>query len=136
MRLTSYERALTPNNTQHQHLQVARLSNRDTGKPRRVSTIYKSEDTLSFWTRKARRIGGDALPKEIHKVNARSAPRRFNPSLVSLETKRRICRLSAIDYCCLNLELPPECEESVTCSLDKNDRGVPRIQPWFHPGEA
>lgn len=120
----------------HQHLQVTRLSNRDTGKPRRVSTIYKSEDTLSFWTRKARKLGGGALPDETRKVNARSAPRRFNSSLVSLETKRRICRLSAIDYCCLNLELPPECEGSVTCSLDKNDRGVPRIQPWFHPNEA
>lgn len=77
------------------------------------------------------------MPEE-GQFQARSIPRRFDSSFVSLETKRRICKLAAIDYCCLNLQLPPECEDekevNVYCALDRNARGDQmRIQPWYFP---
>lgn len=68
---------------------------------------------------------------------ARSVPRRFNPKLVSIETKRRICQLAAIDYCCLNMMLPAECKNvDISCALDKDENGDYRIQPWTHPNEV
>jgi len=39
----------------------------------------------------------------------------INASLISLETRRKICQLSALDFCCLNHRLPPECEGVVGC---------------------
>mmetsp|Transcript_32372 Transcript_32372/g.39843 ORF Transcript_32372/g.39843 Transcript_32372/m.39843 type:complete len:372 (-) Transcript_32372:1131-2246(-) len=60
---------------------------------------------------------GNALKEIAHRVSApepeiirgRSYPRRINTSDVSTETKQKICRLSAIDFCCLNYALPKEC---------------------------
>ena len=68
--------------------------------------------------------------------NAHSLHRRFNTLFVSISTKQRICQQSAIDYCCLNMELPPECNDEkveIHCSLDHNKLGEFRIQPWQQP---
>ena len=79
---------------------------------------------------------GQSLPTD-GVFDSRSVPRRFNTSLVSISTKQRICQQSAIDYCCLNMELPPECNDNekveIHCSLDHNKLGEFRIQPWQQP---
>ncbi|KAL7478663.1 hypothetical protein ACHAW6_004415 [Cyclotella cf. meneghiniana] len=119
----------------HLHLQVPHLSNRHTGRPKRIDEIYHTSSAITDWEYIAD-FYGESIPDE-GEFQARSAPRRFNTSLVSLETKQRICQLSAIDYCCLNLKLPEECDRSevdIFCSLEHRARGGGfRIQPWYHP---
>ena len=45
--------------------------------------------------------------------------------LVDEAHTNRICQLAAIDYCCLNFKLPPECRNSgVKCTWDENERIV------------
>lgn len=98
--------------------------------------IYNTATTMDDWEYIVSWYGR-SLPRK-GEFNARSVPRRVDTSLVSLEAKRRICHISAIDYCCLNMELPPECageEVGVYCSLDRDREGDFRIQPWFHPHE-
>jgi len=122
----------------HLRLQVLHISNPQTGRARRVDEIYTTENTIDDWKFIVEWFG-EELP-ENGEFQARSVPRRFDTSKVSLETKQRICNLAAIDYCCLNLQLPPECESDdvgVFCALDKSKRdGSLRIQPWLHPHQV
>lgn len=121
----------------HLNLQVPMLSNQNTGRPARVDEVLNTEISIKNWDHIVARYG-QTLP-ESENLNARSIPRRFNPKLVSIETKRRICQIAAIDYCCLNLKLPTECNDKgvdVSCALDKDGQGDYRIQPWSHPHEV
>ena len=95
--------------------------------------VYNTATSISDWEYIVDWYG-QTLP-EYGRFSARTVPRRFNTSFVSIETKRRICKLSAIDYCCLNMELGSECRDEVYCSLDRNEQGAFRIQPWYHPHE-
>ena len=120
----------------HLHLQVPHISNKYTGRPRRVDEIYTtdSNNTIINWDYIVKKYGR-SLPESNESFNARSAPRRFKTLLVSNETKQKICRISAIDYCCLNIALPTECSDiEIYCSLDQNKLGF-QIQPWQHPHE-
>ena len=119
----------------HLHLQVPHISNKYTGRPRRVDEVYTTNtaSTIENWEYVVKWYG-QSLPKD-GEFNARSVPRRFNTSLVSILTKQIICQQSAIDYCCLNMELPPECNDEkveIHCSLD-HKLGEFRIQPWQQP---
>lgn len=96
--------------------------------------IYNSSSSIESWDYIVN-FYEESLP-ENGIMQARAIPRRFNTSLISLRTKQRICQLSAIDYCCLNMKLPKECDVddlSIFCSLESNERGDFQIQPWFHP---
>ena len=120
----------------HLHLQVPHISNKYTGRARRVDEIYStdSNNTIKNWDSVVSWYG-KSLPED-GVYNARSKPRRFKTSLVSTTTKQKICRISAIDYCCLNIELPTECRDmGIHCSLDQNKHGELQIQPWQHPNE-
>lgn len=44
-------------------------------------------------------------------IRGRSYPRRFNVSSLRKETIKKICKLSLLDFCCLNYEMPKECLE-------------------------
>jgi hypothetical protein len=46
------------------------------------------------------------VPQVIH---GRAYPRRMNVSDVSDDAMQAMCRVYAIDFCCLNYELPPAC---------------------------
>jgi len=119
----------------HLHLQVPHISNKYTGRPRRVDEIYSTDanNTIKNWESIVTWYG-KSLPED-GVYNARSKPRRFKTSLVSTRTKQKICRISAIDYCCLNIELPTECKDiGIHCSLQNKD-GDLQIQPWQHPHE-
>ena len=121
----------------HLHLQVPHISNKYTGRTRRVDEVYNTNTaaTIGNWEYVVNWYG-QSLPTD-GVFDARSVPRRFNTSLVSISTKQRICQQSAIDYCCLNMELPPECRNDekveIHCSLDHNKLGEFRIQPWQQP---
>ena len=49
----------------------------------------------------------------------------LNMSMVSVEVKQKVCQLSALDYCCLNYRLPPECEGVLSCRWRETKRS-----PW------
>ena len=55
-----------------------------------------------------------AIHKKKHKIQNLN-PHKLNISKISLPAKRKICQLSALDYCCLNYELPLECEGALSC---------------------
>jgi len=44
-------------------------------------------------------------------IHGRSFPRRMNTSTVTARAKRRICKLLALDFCCLNFPFPSQCLE-------------------------
>lgn len=122
----------------HLHLQVPMLSNHETGRPVRVDQVFSTEKSTKHWEDIVSRYG-QTLPEDDDSLNGRAIPRRFNPKLVSIGAKRRICQIAAIDYCCLNFQLPMECNDEgvdVFCALDKDERGDYRIQPWSHPNEV
>ena len=65
-------------------------------------------------------------PKEI--ARGRSYPRRFNVSAISDETRVRMCNLLMLDYCCLNLELPPFCQgHTMKCRRRTDGRIEPEL---------
>eukprot|EP01062_Namystynia_karyoxenos_P024962 TRINITY_DN1977_c0_g6_i1.p1 TRINITY_DN1977_c0_g6~~TRINITY_DN1977_c0_g6_i1.p1 ORF type:complete len:439 (+),score=129.73 TRINITY_DN1977_c0_g6_i1:69-1385(+) len=48
-------------------------------------------------------------PDWLMRVGGRSFSRRMNTSAISPEAARKICRIAAIDFCCLDFPLPPLC---------------------------
>jgi len=80
---------------------------------RKVDEIYDLENIDSVFQRflaeRGRNdtvsLGGPTYAKKL----------RLNYTALSLESKRKICQMSALDYCCLNFQLPPECEGAVSC---------------------
>jgi len=133
----------------HLKLQVPILSSTD-GEPLHITQLYNTTDSEGGWKRIAKQfLGEDAEHFGNQKqgegvIAGRSYPRRFNSSMVSVDTQRRICELTLLDYCCLNLPLPEVCvgqhysnngddEESLRelfCVLD----GEGHIQPGIFPG--
>ena len=60
----------------------------------------------------------------IHQKKHYSDSHKRNISKISLPAKRKICQLSALDYCCLNYELPPECEGALSCRWINPRKGL------------
>ena len=119
----------------HLTLQVPHLLDGKTGHPLPVSTLYNASEAETGW-RDLSNEKGVHIPLNGLEV-ARSRKRTFNMSLVSNATKQKICRLMALDYCCLNLQLPEVCrgEDGVHCALQKHD-DVPKKEKqrlFIHP---
>jgi hypothetical protein len=71
-------------------------------------------------------------------VHGRKSPRRFDTSLVQDATKRKICKILMLDYCCLNFELPDVCKNFVndeedigalSCAMEIRN-SISYISPW------
>ena len=127
----------------HLTLQVPMLSVLD-GLPLHITQIYNTTDSKGGWNVIAKQFLGRPLEdKEGQKggvIAGRSYPRRFNSKLVSVEAQRRICELSLLDYCCLNLPLPDVCKgnhytvdgggkRDLFCTLSSDNH----IQPGIFP---
>ena len=121
----------------HLRCQVPYLADNRDGLPLPISTLYDARDAEGGWRHIADRLGV-VIPEGGLKV-VRGAPRRFDVSKVSNATKEKICRLVALDYCCLNIELPEVCrtrdDEGVYCAIRKSKKGNRLgtklyIQPW------
>jgi hypothetical protein len=136
----------------HLTLQAPMLSTHN-GYPLHITQIYNTTDAESGWKSIGRELLGanSSLAQSGSKgvvIEGRSYPRRLNSKLVSEETQRRICELTLLDYCCLNLPLPEVCqgahykdkngvEREFFCKLEaKAGRGSERIQPGVFPEKA
>ena len=123
----------------HLNLQVANLVYGSSGKPLPITALYNATGAEKGWEEIAREKGVEIPVDGL--THGRKITRRFNVSLVADTTKRKICRLLALDYCCLNLPLPEVCtmggeEERVFCALEKvKNEGAEQIaiQPWDNP---
>ena len=120
----------------HLSLQVPFLVHAETGVPFPVSKLYNASTAENDWMNIAN-AHGVQLPDD-GLIHGRRSPRRFNMSLVTDETKRKICEISMLDYCCLNLDLPDVCkyelskEESIgtySCALEFRQESF-HILPW------
>mmetsp|Transcript_24845 Transcript_24845/g.49508 ORF Transcript_24845/g.49508 Transcript_24845/m.49508 type:complete len:424 (-) Transcript_24845:3-1274(-) len=106
----------------HMNLQVSNLVWGVTGNPLPVTKLYNATEADKGWLDIAHEKGVHIPDGQL--THGRRITRRFNVSKVSDATKRKICRLMALDYCCLNFELPEVCrtaddDEAVFCALDK-----------------
>mmetsp|Transcript_27287 Transcript_27287/g.54676 ORF Transcript_27287/g.54676 Transcript_27287/m.54676 type:complete len:439 (-) Transcript_27287:2657-3973(-) len=127
----------------HLTLQVPMLSFH-TGLPLHITQIYNTTDSQGGWNAIAKQFLGKTLEDKGGKkggvIAGRSYPRRFNSKLVSVEAQRRICELSLLDYCCLNIPLPDVCKgahytgddgekRDLFCTLNSNRYIQPGILP-------
>lgn len=111
----------------HLRLQIAFLvyNSRSNGAPLPLSAIYNASDAHGGWATIAQEKGVIIATEEM--THGRKNPRRFNLSLVTDATKQRICKLMALDYCCLNMELPEVCRlgdednNAIFCTLEEKD---------------
>jgi hypothetical protein len=108
----------------HLRLQVPFLvyNFRSNGAPLPVSAIYNASEADSGWQTIAAEKGVTIPNGEMS--HGRKSSRRFNVDMVSSATKRKICQILALDYCCLNLELPEVCrstdeDSGVFCTLEQ-----------------
>jgi len=140
----------------HLALQVPMLSNIVDGRSLFITELHNTTNSEGDWNNIAKKyIGEEAILENAEKnkkkgvsasggvIQGRSYPRRFNKTKVGIETEKRICQLTLLDYCCLNFPLPAVCnggeEESkaLNCMMDYdavNDRI--RIQPSVFPDKA
>ena len=117
-----------------------------TGEPFPFTAIYNSTDAERGWQEIAKQHGV-AIP-DGEMTHGRKITRRFNVSMVSDATKRKICRILALDYCCLNIALPEECvgsvkyddNEGVYCAAERRDDETMEyalesmvVHPWRDP---
>mmetsp|Transcript_17058 Transcript_17058/g.33286 ORF Transcript_17058/g.33286 Transcript_17058/m.33286 type:complete len:378 (+) Transcript_17058:32-1165(+) len=111
---------------QHLGFQAPVLSSND-GKPFRLDFIGDTKHTDEHW----QQIGKHLNVPKVEVIRGRAYPRRMNITYIQTETYERICRLAAIDFCCLNFELPPQCANAgVSCEWEEHDgedRIVPRV---------
>lgn len=114
----------------HLGLQVVNLIDGRNGKPLPMSKLYNVSEAEKGWQELASQRDVTITTGGL-KV-ARKASRKFDVAMVSNTTKQKICRLMALDYCCLNIKLPSICTEdqvgedsAVYCALDRHviDRG-------------
>lgn len=89
----------------HIALQTPFLSNRNTGMMYEIDDVFDTHELDIEFNRLASDVGIDSLES----FKGRSYPRRFSISSLHGETIRKICHLSANDFCCTNTPLPPEC---------------------------
>ena len=117
----------------HLHLQVSNLVFGGTGEPLPVSRLYNATNAEKAWQEIAHSRGVEIDDGDI--THGRKITRRINVDMVSKETKRKICKLLALDYCCLNMKLPEVCiangnnSEGVYCKMKETD-GKVTIEDW------
>ncbi len=121
----------------HLSAQVSQLVDGRDGRPLPISVLYNASEADKGWQDIAD-ARGVKIPKDGLKVG-RMASRRFNLTMVSNSTKQKICRLIALDYCCLNIELPEVCrvseDDDVYCAMKQHRvgrKGTITIQPWIN----
>ena len=106
----------------HLNLQVGSLVF-PTGEPFPVTRLYNATVAEGGWQSIASGVGVGIPDGEM--THGRKITRRINVGLVGEETRRKMCRILALDYCCLNIPLPEVCrgkgggdEEEVFCSME------------------
>lgn len=107
-----------------------------TGEPLPISMLYNASTADTDWLYISRQHGADVPDDGL--VHGRKSPRRFDTSLVQDATKRKICKILMLDYCCLNFELPDVCKNFVndeedigalSCAMEIRN-SISYISPW------
>ena len=125
--VTAYN-GLAPCNP-HLGLQLPKIS-QPNGSLWPLDEIYTLEQAPAVWQRLASERGVH-LSQGTVAAKARASTAHFDYTRVGNATLHRICHLTALDYCCLNLRLPEVCRDAgVYCTMYADDRGRPRISPW------
>ena len=116
------------------------------GEPFPVTAIYNSTEAEKGWQEIASSKGVTIPDGEM--THGRKITRRFNVTKVSDDAKRKICRILALDYCCLNIELPDICRgddgdqdgDAVYCAMQKRNEKTMKyalqkfvLYPWKDP---
>ena len=145
----------------HLALQVPMLSNIKDGKVLYITELHNTTNSERDWNALAKKyihedhvlenaknaLGSTKNTKNTKEtggvIQGRSYPRRFNVTLVSEKTQRRICELALLDYCCLNFPLPDVCAGDdgdsalLSCKMDYDEANESiRIQPSTFPDKA
>ena len=98
-----------------------------------IDEIYSLKAWRDVWANLAESRNVSIPEAEYHR-SIKSAPSYVYSKRVSNETKRAICHLMAVDYCCLNFPLPPPCAEDVErvyCAMvQRGEQTGRRISPW------
>ena len=97
----------------HLRLQVPRLYNPKTRRTIPLDAVFDTTTMQQNFEALAERVHA-VRPEKVIRAYDRG-DRRINMTSVSLDARREICQLAAIDYCCLNYALPPECQGTVQC---------------------
>ena len=105
---------------QHLSPQMPFLWDNRNERPFPVQWAFQTKSIAPVFEEIALKLGLDP-PKRI---DARSYPRRFNITALKDETIQKICKLTSIDYCCLNIQAPPQCD--IKCKWIDID-GTPKI---------
>ena len=110
----------------------------ESGKPLPITTLYNASEAVKDWQEIASQKGVTISDGEMK--HGRHQSRRFNVSKVSEDTQQKICKILALDYCCLNFKLPEVCDDvGLYCSLEqmegqrmwkKDDSLNLVIRPW------
>jgi len=96
----------------HLRLQIPRLVNPNTGRTFRLDGIYDTTRMEQDFESLANMVNATSV-NVIHAYDR--GTKRLDTTNLSREARRKICQLSALDYCCLNYELPEECNDVVKC---------------------
>ena len=108
----------------HLNLQIGNLVF-PTGEPFPVTILYNATEAEKGWQEVARQKGVKIPDGEM--THGRKITRRINIGMVTSQTKRKICKILALDYCCFNIELPDECmgseaeDDSVYCAMERRN---------------
>lgn len=97
----------------HLRLQLPRLYNPKSQRTIPLDAVFDTKTMQQNFEALAQQVDA-TKPEEVIRAYDRG-DRRINMTSLSMASRREICQLAAIDYCCLNYELPPECEDSVQC---------------------
>jgi len=130
----------------HLEFQVPKLSNQKTGRPYHLDKIYNTAASEEGWKTLVKNHHASLLRNDNNpNKHTYSNFRKFDIHQISNATKQRICELAMIDYCCLNLPLPPPCS-NLHCKLSRHTRNhgddgqttiseglVWQIEPWKFP---
>lgn len=98
----------------HLRLQLPRLASNVTGRTLPMNDLVDTQDMTPYFQHMAKQLH---LPPIPEKHAYQRGTRLLNP--LSSTAIRKICQLSALDYCCLNYALPPECKGALSCRIIK-----------------
>eukprot|EP00977_Amphora_coffeiformis_P025745 scaffold21883_cov199-Amphora_coffeaeformis.AAC.2 len=102
----------------HLRLQIPRLTNPETGRTVRLDALYDTTNMSSSFQELGNWVDMASPVEVIHGYDR--GTKRMDIKELTLQTRQKICQLSAIDCCCLNYELPPECQNLVACRWIRN----------------
>jgi hypothetical protein len=85
------------------------------GKTYRLDAILDTNNMEMGFEHLAKMVNASYYKPTTLRARSRKDNKLDMNNSLSLETRRKICQLSAIDFCCLNYPLPPECQDAVQC---------------------